>query len=133
MSSMSRSRRDAKTAKRFFRKLLRRQRRTPRALVTDQLRSYGAAHREIMRSVKHRRSKYLHNRAGNSHRPTRQRERAMKGFRSPGAAQKFLSVFSPISPHSRPRRHRLTATDYRAETATRFTIRNEIAGVRAAP
>ncbi|SBW28263.1 hypothetical protein FDG2_5615 [Candidatus Protofrankia californiensis] len=101
-------------------------------LVTDQLRSYGAAHREIMRSVEHRRSKYLNNRAENSHQPTRQRERARKGFRSPGAAQKFLSVFSAISPHFRPRRHRLTATDYRTEMTTRFVIWNEITGVPAA-
>jgi transposase-like protein len=63
-------------------------------------------------SLQHRRSKYL-NRAENSHQPTRQRERAMKRFRTPGAAQRFLAVFSVISPHFRPRRHRLTADDYR--------------------
>ncbi len=126
------SRRDTKAATRFFRKLLKRQCRTPRVLVTDQLRSYGVAHREIMRSVKHRCSKYLNNRAENSHQPTRQREHAMKGFRSPSAAQKFLSVFSAISPHFRPRRHCLTVTDYRAEMTARFTIWNEITGVSAA-
>jgi putative transposase len=62
-----------------------------------------------MRSVEHRQSKYLNNRAENSHQPTRQRERAMKGFRSPAGAQTFLSVFSAVSPHLRPRRHLLTA------------------------
>jgi putative transposase len=107
------SRRDAKAAKRFLRKLMNKQCRTPRVLVTDKLRSYGVAHREMIRSVEHRRSKYLNNRAENSHQPTRQRERAMKGFRSPGGAQQFLSVFSAISPHFRPRRHRLTAPRYR--------------------
>jgi putative transposase len=126
------SRRDAKAAKRFFRTLPKKQCRVPRVLVTDQLRSYGAAHREIMRSVEHRQSRCLNNRADNSHPPIRQRERAMKGFRPVGAAQRFLSVFSAISPHFRPRRHRLTAIGYRAEMTTRFTTWNEIAGVPAA-
>ena len=73
-----------------------------------------------MPSVEHRQSRYLNNRAENSHQPTRQRERAMKRFRTPGAAQRFLAVFSVISPHFRPRRHRLTADDYRTEMADRF-------------
>jgi hypothetical protein len=51
-------------------------------LVTDKLRSYGAARRRVLRSVEHRQSKYLNNRAENSHQPTRQRERAMKRFTS---------------------------------------------------
>jgi len=70
----------------------------PRVIVTDKLRSYGAARREVMPSVEHRQSKYLNNRAENSHQPTRQRERAMKGFRGTGTAQRFLSSFSGISP-----------------------------------
>ena len=72
-------RRDAKAAKRFFRKLLTKQCRVPRVLVTDKLRSYQVAHRAVMPSVEHRQSRYLNNRAENSHQPTRQRERAMKG------------------------------------------------------
>ena len=127
------SKRDAKAAKRFLRKLLKKQCRTPRVLVSDKLRSYGAAHRQIMRSVEHRCSKYLNNRAEHSHRPTRQRERALKGSRSPGAAQKFLSAFSAISPHFRPRRHRLTAADYRNQMTIRFTIWNEITRSRVWP
>ena len=71
-------RRDAKAAKRFFRKLLTKQCRVPRVLVTDKLRSYQVAHRAVMPSVEHRQSRYLNNRAENSHQPTRQRERAMK-------------------------------------------------------
>ena len=71
-------RRDAKAAKRFFRKLLKRQWASPRVLVTDKLRSYAVAQREVMASVEHRQSQYLNNRAENSHQPTRQRERAMK-------------------------------------------------------
>ena len=85
-----------------------------------------------MRSVEHRRSKYLNNRAENSHQPTRQREHAMKKFTSPGSAQRFLSAFSGISPHFRPRRHRLTAVQYRHEMTTRFTTWNEIVGIPVA-
>ncbi|HUE31962.1 MAG TPA: IS6 family transposase, partial [Mycobacterium sp.] len=85
-------RRDAKAAKRFFRKLLKRRCASPRVLVTDKLRSYAVAHREVMPSIEHRQSRYL-NRAENSHQPTRHRERAMKRFRTPGAAQRFLAVF----------------------------------------
>ena len=103
-------RRDAKAAQRFFRKLLTKQCRVPRVLVTDTLRSYQVAHGAVMASVEQRQSRYL-NRAENSHQPTRHRERAMKRFRTPGAAQRFLAVFSVISPHSRPRRHRLTADE----------------------
>lgn len=74
----------------------------PRVVVTDKLASYGAAHRIVMPSVEHRQSKYLNNRAENSHQPTRAGERAMKRFTSPGHAQRFLSAFSSISPHFRP-------------------------------
>jgi putative transposase len=90
------------------------------------------AHRRLIPSVEHRRSKYLNNRAENSHQPTRQRERAMRKFRSPGGAQRFLSAFSGISPHFRPRRHRLTAAQYRHEMNTRFTAWNEVVGLRTA-
>jgi putative transposase len=126
------SRRDAKAATRFFRKLLRELRSVPRVLVTDKLASYGVAHRRLIRSVEHRRSKYLNNRAENSHQPTRQRERAMKKFTSPGGAQRFLSAFSGISPHFRPRRHRLTAAQYRHEMTTRFTTWNQVTGLAPA-
>ena len=126
------SRRDAKAAKRFFAKLMKRQCACPRVLVTDKLRSYGVAHRELMPSVEHRATRDLNNRAENSHQPTRQRERAMKRFRSPGAAQRFLAAFSGISPHFRPRRHRLTADDYRTEMTLRFAIWNEVTGLTAA-
>ena len=71
-------RRNAKAAKRFFRKLLKGLQYVPRVIVTDGLSSYQVAHREMVPSVQHRRSKYLNNRAENSHQPTRQRERAMK-------------------------------------------------------
>ncbi|MBL3670752.1 IS6 family transposase [Streptomyces sp. M2CJ-2] len=127
------SRRDAKAAKRFLAKLMRKQRRVPRVLVTGKLRSYGAAHRELMPSVEHRQSKYLNNRAENSHQPTRQRERAMKGFRSVGAAQRFLSAFSGISSHFRPRRHLLTAAEHRLKMTICFAIWAQVTGAVAVP
>jgi transposase-like protein len=127
------NRRDEPAARRFFRKLMKKTRSVPRVIVTDKLRSYGAAHREVMPSVEHRSHKGLNNRAENSHQPTRQRERAMKGFRSVGAAQRFLAAFSTISPHFRPRRHLLTATGYRTEMINRFTIWNQITATAILP
>src|ERR1700746_2109535 len=126
------SRRNAKAAKRFFPKLLKGLRYVPRVLVTDKLASYGVAYRELMASVEHRRSRYLNNRAENSHQPTRQRERAMKRFRSVRHAQRFLSAFSGISPHFRPRRHRLSATRWRTEIAKRFAVWGECTALDAA-
>jgi putative transposase len=127
------SKRDAKAAKRFMAKLMKKQCRVPRVLVTDKLRSYGVAHRELMSSAEHRSHKGLNNRAENSHQPTRQRERAMKYFRSPRSAQKFLAVFSQISPHFRPRRHLMTATEYRAEMTTRFATWDHVTGTAGLP
>ena len=120
------SRRNAKAAKKFFRKLLKGLRYVPRVLVTDKLACYGVAHRELMPSVTHRQPKYLNNRAENSIQPTRQRERAMKRFKSVRHAQRFLSAFSGISGHFRPRRHRLSATHWRTEMAERFAAWSEV-------
>ncbi|MFE7766462.1 IS6 family transposase [Streptomyces sp. NPDC057438] len=121
-------RRDKAAARRFLRRLMKRTGAVPRVMVTDKLRSYGAARREVMPCVEPRQSKYLDNRAENSHQPTRQRERAMKGFRSTGAAQRFLSAFSGISPHFRPRRHLMTTPGYRTEMTVRFAIWDHITG-----
>lgn len=127
------NRRDTAAARRFFRRLLKGIGAVPRVVVTDKLRSYGAAHREIMPSVEHRAHKGLNNRAENSHQPTRQRERAMKGFRSVGGAQRFLAAFSGISPHFRPRRHLMTALDYRAEMTVRFASWDQATGAACRP
>ncbi|PWI06714.1 IS6 family transposase [Streptomyces sp. NWU339] len=126
-------RRDKAAARRFFRKLLKKTRAVPRMVITDQLRSYGAAHREVMPSVEHRSHQGMNHRAENSHQPTRQRERAMKGFRSVGGAQRFLAAFSGISPHFRPHRHLLTAAHYRAEMTVRFAIWDQITGAANLP
>ena len=95
-------RRDRKAAERFFRKLLKGQGAEPVLLVTDKLRSYGAAHRTTMPSVRHDTSQYANNRAEVSHQPTRQRERQMRRFKSPrpGAA---IPLRSRSHPESVPR------------------------------
>jgi transposase-like protein len=92
----------------------------PRVIVTDKLRSYGAAKREVLPDVEHRQSRYLNNRAENSHRPTRRRERQMQRFKSPHQAQEFLFAHSLIYGHFRPRRHRMAASSHRAARATAF-------------
>ncbi|MCX4404379.1 IS6 family transposase [Streptomyces sp. NBC_01764] len=127
------NRRDKAAARRFFRRLMKKTRSVPRVVVTDKFRSYGAAHREVMPSVEHRSYKGLNNRAENSHQPTRQRERAMKGFRSVGVAQRFLSAFSGISPHFRPHRHLMTPFDHRAEMTIRFAIWDQITRAASRP
>ena len=90
-------RRDRQAAKRFFRKLLKGLQYVPRVLVTDKLKSYGAAKAQIMPGMEHRQHKGLNNRAEVSHEPTRQRERQMRRFKSPGQAQRFLSAHGPIN------------------------------------
>jgi putative transposase len=77
-------RRDKRAAKRFFRKLLKGLRYAPRRIVTDKLRSYGAACKEVMPDVSHDYNKWQNNRAENSHQPTRQRERQRRRFKSVG-------------------------------------------------
>lgn len=126
------ARRDARAAKKFFRKLLKGLSYTPRVLVTDKLGSYQVAHRERLSSAKHRRSKYLNNRAENSHQPTRQRERMMKRFHSPGHAQRFCATHGVISSHFRPGRHLMSGMEWRDAMHERFTVWNEVTGVTTA-
>jgi putative transposase len=101
--------RDSWAALRFFRKLLHVAKRPPRVIITDKLRSYGAAKKLIMPDIEHRQSRYLNNRVENSHQPTRVRERQMKRFKSSEQAQRFLSVFESINAPFRLRRHLLSA------------------------
>jgi putative transposase len=91
------SHRNAKATKRLLRKLLKKQGRAPRVMITDKLASYGAAKREIMPSVEHRQHRGLNNRAENSHQPTGRRERIMKRFKSAGQAQRFLAAHDQVA------------------------------------
>jgi putative transposase len=95
---------------------------TPRVIVTDKLRSYGVAHRQLLPKVEHRQSRYLNNRAENSHRPTRRRERQMQRFKSLEQAQGFLFPHAFIYGHFHPRRHLLTAKSYRAIRTEAFNV-----------
>ncbi len=118
-------RRDKRAAVKFLRELLKGLLAVPRVLITDKLASDGAAKREVLPSVEHRQHKRLNNRAENAHpenahRPTRERERRMRRFKSPGHAQRFLAASGPIAAHFRPRRHRLTAAACRETRAERF-------------
>jgi putative transposase len=126
------SRRDKRAAKRLLRKLMKRQGRAPRVLITDKLASYSAAKQEVMPSVEHRRHKGLNNRAENSHQPTRRRERQMKRFKSAGQAQRFLSAHDPINNLFHLRRDHVTATEYRAARTRAFEIWADMTGATAA-
>jgi len=108
-------RRDAQAAKRFFKRVLSTEATHPSIIVTDGLRSYNVISRELLPSVEHRRSKFLNNRAENSHQPTRQRERRMHRFKSPQQAQVFLSVFDVIHNFFHPKKHKLPAQIYRQQ------------------
>jgi putative transposase len=105
--------RDRWAALRFFRRLLHTAGGAPRVIITDKLRSYAAAKRQIMPEIEHRQSRYLNNRCENSHQPTRTRERQMKRFQNPEQAQRFLSSFESINAIFRLRRHLLAAACYR--------------------
>jgi putative transposase len=118
--------RDRFAAIRFFRRLLRAVGRKPRVIITDKLRSYGAAKRIVMPGVAHRQHRYLNNRAENSHQPTRERERRMRRFKSARHAQRFVEVHGIVASHFRPRRHLLSAADYRDLRSKRFRVWNEV-------
>ncbi len=92
----------------------------------------GSQNRAVLPSVEHRRHKGLNNRAENSHRPTRRRERVLQRFKSPAHAQQFLAPFGPISDHFRPRRHLLPAPDYHHLLQTRFAEWRAVTGLAAA-
>ena len=113
-------RRNGAAAKRFFKCLLHGLRYKPRRLITDGLRSYGVAQRAVLPDVRHRTNRYLNNRAENSHRPTRRRERQMQRFKSLEQAQRFLATHAMIYGHFRPRRHLMAAAGYRRARTKAF-------------
>ena len=122
LDALVQSRRDHHAAERLLRKLIRKQIRIPRVMITDKLGSCGAALRELGLKFEHRQHKGLNNRAENSHQPTRRRERLMKRFKSPRHLQRFVSIHDPIANLYHFPRHSLSASDYRA-------LRNEAATI----
>jgi putative transposase len=130
-------RRDKASAKRFFRMVLR-SNPVPRKIVADQLRSYPAAKEDIpeLAHVKHvfvKAAARVNNRAENSHQPTRERERRMRGFRDPKRTQEFLSCFGPIRQHFALKRHLLRASLYCKQLAARFVAWCEFTEVTRNP
>ena len=106
-------RRDSKAAKRFFKRLLCKHKHEPRKIVTDKLRSYGVAHRELIPESIHDTSQYANNRAELSHEPTRVRERGMRKFKSMDQAQRFLDVHAAVYNLFNLCRHLVSAKTYK--------------------
>lgn len=107
------AKRDAAAAKRFFKRLIRSNKGEPRKIVTDKLRSYGVAHRELIPDTIHDTSQYANNRAELSHQPTRVRERGMRRFKSLRQAQRFLSVHATVYNLFNLGRYLISAVHYR--------------------
>jgi putative transposase len=98
-------RRDKTAAIKLMRRLLKKLGFTPDVLVTDRLRSYGAAKTRMGLSAHHELGLRKNNRAENSHQPARRRERKMQRFKSPGSAQRFLSVHAAVHNTFNVQRH----------------------------
>ena len=114
------SRRDSRAALRLMRKLLRKQGFVPKLLVTDKLRSYGSAFRQLQLTCLHEQGLRKNNRAENSHQPVRRRERKMQRFKSARSAQRFLSMHAAVHNTFNLQRHlvsRSTLRTFRAEAA----------------
>ena len=114
------ARRDGAAAKRFFRRLLHSHGGEPRKIVTDKLRRYSVAHRELIPDALHDNSQYANNRAEQSHEPTRVRERVMRKFKSIKQAQRFLGAHAAVSNLFNLGRHKVRAQHYRDLSVSTF-------------
>jgi putative transposase len=112
------ARRNKRAALKLMRKLLKKYAFVPDKLVTDDLRSYGAAAHDLGISNRHERGRWRNNRAENSHQPTRRREHKMQGFKSAGSAQGFLSVHAATHNTFNVQRHLTSARTHRAFRAS---------------
>ncbi|MGV1838094.1 IS6 family transposase [Rhizobium rhizogenes] len=126
LDALVQSCRDKLAAERLLRKLIRKHARTPRVLITDKLRSYGAAPRGLGLKMEHRQHKGLNNRAENSHQPTRRRER----FKSARHVQRLVSIHDPIANLFHFPRHYLTSADYRTLRSEAMVVWSEVTGIR---
>ena len=102
------------------RKLLRKHGRAPRVLITDKLKSYAGANRDLGLNVEHRQHKGLNNRAENSHQPTRVREKVMRRFKSARHLQRFTSAHDQVANLFMHCRYNTNAQEKRAERAQAF-------------
>ena len=114
------ARRDGAAAKRFFKRLLRCRVGEPRKLVTDKLRSYGVAHREMIPATIHSTQQYENNRAEQSHESTRVRERGMRRFKSMRQAQRFVTAHAAVSNLFNLGRHLVGSQHYRELRVSAF-------------
>jgi len=123
---LAQSRRNKRAALKLMRKLLKKQGYVPDEIVTDKLGSYSAALRELGLSHLHVTDGRLNNRAEVSHKPTRQRERRMGRFKSPGSMQRFLSVHDAVYNHFNLQRHLISRPTLRQTRASAYVAWNEI-------
>ena len=124
------ARRDKAAALRLMRKLIRKQGYAPRVLVTDKLRSYGAARRHLGLRARHEQGLRKNNRAENSHQMVRRRERKMQRFKSAASAQRFLSIQAPVHNTFNLQRHlvsRPTLRLFRTEAAQAWQVATQSA------
>jgi transposase-like protein len=120
------SRRNKRAALKLMRKLLKKYGFAPVKLVTDHLRSYAAAARDLGIASRHERGRWRNNRAENSHQPTRRRERKMQGFKSAGSAQRFLSVHAAVHNTFNVQHHLTSARTHRAFRASAMQTWREV-------
>src|SRR3954447_4013645 len=126
------SKRDKRAAQKLMRKLLKKQGMAPDAWVTDKCPSYGAALRELNLSrAEHVQRKRANNRAESSHVPVRRRERKQQGFKSPGSAQRFLSLHAATYNTFTAPRHLVSARTHRLLRAEAFETWRSAAGIAA--
>ena len=116
-----------------MRKLLKKSAKAPRVIITDKLKSYGAARKDLGLHLEHRQHKGLNNRAENSHQPTRRRERIMKRYKSPRQVQKFLSIHDHVANLFHiPRREKMSAPDRRSSRDQAFAASTQITSAQLA-
>jgi putative transposase len=120
LESFVAKRRDRKAALKFLRKTMKRHG-SPRIFVTDKLRSYGAAMKEIGNVEKQETGRWLNNRAENSHQPLRRRERAMLRFRRMRTLQKFVAVHASVHNHFNAERHLHRRSNFKWNRAAALT------------
>ncbi len=115
------ARRDGAAAKRFFKRLLRNHGGEPRKIVTDKLRSYGVAHSELIPETIHSTKQYENNRAEQSHKATRVRERGMRRFKSTRQGQRFVTAHAAVHNLFNLGRHLVRAQHYRDLRVSAFS------------
>jgi putative transposase len=121
------SKRNKHAALKLMRNLLKKYAIVPERMITDDLRSYGAAARDLGIEGRHERGRWRNNRAENSHQPTRRRERKMQRFKSSGSAQKFLSSHAAVFNTFNVQRHLTSAQTHRTLRAAAMKTWREAA------